>query len=249
MPSFSIRVKHKLNIKTNKCKAYDMVYGCPGWVEGVILADQFIKAGIAKRILVIGSDNLSRSVDPHDRNSMIFADGAAAVVIQATENKEKVGILNHLSICDSGEEMNYIGNSPSLNPDYIGSKVNINMKGRKVYEYALKKVPAAMKRAIDNAGLHLNDIKMLLLHQANAKMDKAIIQRLFKLYDLNEVPHDFEPMTIQNLGNTSVATVPTMFDLINKKQLEDYSFSSGDIILLASVGAGMVINTVVYKFP
>ncbi|MCB9203172.1 MAG: 3-oxoacyl-ACP synthase III family protein [Flavobacteriales bacterium] len=248
MPSFSIRVKNKLNIKTNKCKAYDMIYGCPGWVEGLILADQLIKSGVAKKILVIGSDSLSRAVDPHDRNSMIFADGAGAVVLEAKETNEKIGILNHVSICDSNEEIEYIGNSESLNSEYVGSAVNVRMKGRKVYEYALKKVPAAMKRAIDNAGLDITDIKMVLLHQANAKMDKAIIQRLFRLYKQKEIPSDFEPMTVQFLGNTSVATVPTMFDLINKGELKGYSFESGDTVLLASVGAGMVINAIVYRF-
>lgn len=250
MPSFSIRIKHKLGIKTNKCKAYDMIYGCPGWVEGMILANQLIKSGIAKRILVVGSENLSRATDPHDRNAMIFSDGAAAVVLEAKETTEQIGILKDLSICDSNDEFHYITNEGSLNPDYCGSDVNIRMKGRKVYEYALKKVPAAIKRVVDKSGLHITDIKMLLLHQANAKMDKAIIQRLFKLYDIEEVPHDFEPMTIQYLGNTSVATVPTMFDLINKKQMDEkYSFTSGDTIVLASVGAGMVINAIVYKFP
>lgn len=249
MPSLSIRVKNKLGIKSNKCKAYDMVYGCPGWVESLILAHQLIKSSIAENILVIGSDNLSRAVDPHDRNSMIFADGAAAVVLQAQENPHTVGVLNHLSICDSNEQIDFIANGSSLNPNYMGSTVNIRMKGKKVYEYALKKVPEAIKCIIDQAGLHLNDIKMLLLHQANAKMDKAITRRLFKLYDLSEVPTSFKPMTVEYLGNTSVATVPTMYDLISNRKMKGYKFNSGDIILFASVGAGMVINAVLYKEP
>lgn len=249
MPSLSIRVKNKLGIKSNKCKAYDMIYGCPGWIESLILANQFIKSSIAENILVIGSDNLSRAVDPYDRNSMIFADGAAAVVVQAKESSDSIGILNHISICDSNEEFDFIGNGCSVNPDYIDYAVNIRMKGKKVYEYALKKVPVAMKLTIDQSGLHLKDIKMVLLHQANAKMDKAIIQRLFKLYNLSGVPHDFEPMTVQYLGNTSVATVPTMYDLIARGNMNGYQLNSGDVILFASVGAGMVINAIVYKNP
>ncbi len=92
MPSMSARVKNKLGIKNRKCVNYDMIFGCPGWVEAMILADTLIKAKKAKLILVVGSEALSRVTDAFDRNKMIFADGAGAVVVKATDD-ENVGII------------------------------------------------------------------------------------------------------------------------------------------------------------
>lgn len=249
MPSISVRVKHKLGIKNNQCKPYDMTFGCPGWIEAMILASQLIKASIAKKILVIGSETLSRAVDPHDRSAMIFADGAGAVVLEARESDQVFGVLEHITISDNLEEMEFLINGPSLKPGYTKATCSISMKGRKVYEYALRKVPAAIKRVLDNAGLDITDVNKVLLHQANAKMDRAMVQRLFRLYGKREFPEDIDPMTVQKLGNSSVATVPTMYDLINRGQLGDHKFNPGDNVVFGSVGAGMNINAIVYKFP
>jgi 3-oxoacyl-[acyl-carrier-protein] synthase-3 len=249
MPSIATRVKHKLNIKNNHCRPYEMLFGCPGWIEGLIMAHHLFMSGTAKKILVVGSDTLSRAVDPHDRTAMIFADGAGAVVLEARESDKKEGIITYNTICDSLEEMEYLTNNESLKSDYQGSKVNIKMRGRKVYEYALRKVPALVKRTIDNAELNIHNINKILLHQANAKMDHAMVQRLFKLYGLTEIPDDIAPMTIQKFGNSSVATIPTMYDLIARNQLGNHRFHPGDHLVFGSVGAGMNINAIVYKIP
>ena len=247
MPSISAKVKHNLGIKNLKCKPYDMTFGCPGWIESLILAHQFLQASIAKKILVIGSDTLSRAVDPHDRTAMIFADGAGAVVLEAKEDDHKYGILNHATLSYNGDEMNYLINGASLNADYVGSIKNISMKGRKVYEFALKNVPPAIKELLDESSLTITDIDKILLHQANAKMDHAMIGRLYKLYGIN-IPENVDPMTVQFLGNSSVATVPTMFDLIKENNLAPHQFHANDKILMASVGASMNINAVIYQF-
>lgn len=247
MPSISAKVKHKLGIKNLKCIPYDMTFGCPGWVESLILAHQFIQAKIAKKVLVIGSDTLSRASDPHDRSAMIFADGAGAVVLEAKEDDHKYGILSHETLSYTGDELSYLTNGLSLNPDYIGSLKNINMKGRKVYEFVLKNVPPALKALLDQTGLDIDDINKILLHQANAKMDHAMIERLYKSYG-KKAPKNIDPMTVQFLGNTSVATVPTMFDLIRKDELKPHQFNGNDKIIMASVGATMNINAVIYQF-
>lgn len=249
MPSIATRVKHKLGIKNNRCRPYDMLFGCPGWIEGLILIHHIFQSGTARKALVIGADTLSRAVDPHDRTAMIFADGAGAVVLEAKESNEKTGIIAYDTLSDSLDEMTYLLNDTSLKEGYEGSKVNIKMRGRKVYEYALRKVPALMKRVIDSSGLSISDIQKVLLHQANAKMDHAMIQRLFKLYDISKIPENIAPMTVQKFGNSSVATVPTMYDLISKNKLENHRFDSGDHIVMGSVGAGMNINAIVYKIP
>lgn len=249
MPSIATRVKNKLKIKNNRCRPYDMLFGCPGWIEGLILCHQLFQGGTAKRALVIGADTLSRATDPHDRTALIFADGAGAVVIEAKESDTKEGIITYDTVSDSLDEMTYLLSDTSLKGDYEGSKLNIRMRGRKVYEYALRKVPALIKRVIDKSGIEIQDIQKILLHQANAKMDHAMIQRLYKLYQLTDIPTDVAPMTVQKFGNSSVATVPTMFDLIAKNQLGNHKFQKGDNIVMGSVGAGMNINAIVYKFP
>ncbi|QDP86126.1 ketoacyl-ACP synthase III [Chryseobacterium sp. SNU WT5] len=248
MPSMSARVKNKLGIKNRRTVNYDMIFGCPGWVEGMILADTLIKAKKAKLILVVGSETLSRVTDEFDRNKMIFADGAGAVIVKATD-EENVGIIADSTICDNHAELNFLENSPSLKKDEDRRPLYIRMHGRKIYEYALKYVPDAIKETIDKANLSIDDIDKILIHQANAKMDYAMISRLFKLYGKKTYDHAVAPMTIQQLGNSSVATIPTMFDLIKKGELENQSFKEKGNIVFASVGAGMNINAIVYRFP
>ena len=248
MPSLSAKLNGKLGIKRRDCVNYDMIFGCPGWVEGLILAETLIKAGKAKTVLVVGGETLSRVTDAFDRNKMIFADGAGAVVVQATEDTS-VGVIADKTLCDNGEEICFLENAPSLNLEADQSKLYIRMRGRKIYEYALKNVPDAIKATIEKANLDISDISKILIHQANAKMDYAMIGRLFKLYGQKEYDHSISPMTIQELGNSSVATVPTLFDLIKKGKLEGQQFTPGSHIIFTSVGAGMNINCVVYKFP
>lgn len=247
LPSLASRIKHKLGIENPNCVAYDLPFGCPGWVQGIIQADYFIKSGDAKRILVIGTETLSRVTDPHDRDSMIFADGAGATILEG-QTETKAGILAHKTQSHTFKEAFYLYSGGSSNPDYKGNDLFIKMDGRKIYEYALTNVPLVIKEAIDRAGLHISDIKKILVHQANGKMDEAIAKRLFKLYGLTEMPQGMIPMTIAKLGNSSVATVPTLLDLILKNNMETHELNAGDVVVFASVGAGMNINAVVYRF-
>jgi 3-oxoacyl-[acyl-carrier-protein] synthase-3 len=248
LPSASARLKNKLKITNRKCIPYDMVFGCPGFVEALILADNLIMAQKAKTILVVGSDFLSRVIDPYDRNKLIFADGAGAMIVQAQVSTGS-GIVKTNTVSDNGEELDYMWNGPSYNKDHDQDKLYIKMNGRKIYEYALKNVPAAIKETIDEAGLHISDISKILIHQANAKMDHAMIERLYKLYGYDSPQTDIAPMTVQFLGNSSVATVPIMYDLINKAQMDNHRFVSKDYIVLASVGVGMNINCIIYQIP
>ncbi|HPI80209.1 MAG TPA: 3-oxoacyl-[acyl-carrier-protein] synthase III C-terminal domain-containing protein, partial [Cyclobacteriaceae bacterium] len=118
----------------------------------------------------------------------------------------------------------------------------------KVYEFALNHVPLVVKSVLDKAGVHIREIKKVLIHQANEKMDNAILERLFKLYGIDTVPEGIMPMTIGWLGNSSVATVPTLLDLVLKVKMEGHHIQAGDNIVMASVGAGMNINALLYRF-
>ena len=145
MPSVSALVKHKLGIKNLNCVNYDMVFGCPGWVEGMILANVLIKSGRAKNILVIGSETLSRATDPFDRDKMIFADGAGAVVLSATD-EENIGVIADNTLCFNGEEIGYLCNSHSLNPNINQERQYVRMMGRKIYEFAFEKCATSYQK-------------------------------------------------------------------------------------------------------
>ncbi|MFV8327447.1 3-oxoacyl-ACP synthase III family protein [Flavobacterium sp. ZS1P14] len=245
IPSLATRVKHKLQIKNPKCVAYDILFGCPGWIEGVMQANAFIKSGMAQRCLVIGAETLSRVVDAHDRDSMIYSDGAGASIIEASD--DETGMLAYESATYANDEANYLFFGKSYNPDLDPDTRYIKMYGRKIYEFALSQVPAAMKSCLDKSGLGIDDVKKILIHQANEKMDEAIIQRFYKLHD-RPVPKDIMPMSIHELGNSSVATVPTLYDLLIRGEIENQSIQKGDILIFASVGAGMNINAFVYRY-
>jgi 3-oxoacyl-[acyl-carrier-protein] synthase-3 len=247
LPSLASRVKHKLGIKNSNCVAYDILFGCPGWIQGVIQAEAYIKAGMAKKCLVIGSETLSRVLDDYDRDSMIYSDGAGACVVEASDEKNSSGILSTAAQTDTFNECYYLFFGKSFNKNEKSDIRYIKMYGRKIYEYALNNVPNAMKKALDKSGVHIKDVKKIFIHQANEKMDEAIVKRFYRLHKM-PMPKNIMPMSIHKLGNSSVATIPTLIDMVRKGLVKDQEIKQGDIVLLASVGAGMNINAIVYKY-
>lgn len=249
VPTLAARVKARLRIANPSCVAYDLPFGCPGWLQAVIQANYYLRSGDAKRALVIGAETLSRISDPFDRDSLIYADGAGAVVLEAQDHPEPVGILSHAVRSDTLEHAGLLWMDKSFNRATGDERLYLKMKGRKLYEYALATVPAVVRQSLERAGLTLEDVDKVLIHQANGKMDEAILKRLFRLYGLKEIPEGIMPMTVSWLGNSSVATVPTLLDMVVKGKLEGHSLASGDQVVFASVGAGMNINSVVYRCP
>jgi len=247
LPSLAARVKHNLKIKNPGCVAYDLVFGCPGWVQGVIHADSFIKTGLAERVLVIGAETLSRVVDIYDRDTMIFSDGAGAAVVEGVKANKKSGVLSSATVTDAKDEAYYLYLGQSNKPESDPNVRYIKMHGRKIYEYSLSNVPKAMKAALDKSGVSIDKVKKVVLHQANEKMDEAIVLRFFKQYGIRPDVKEVMPMNIQQLGNSSVATIPTLYDMILKNDLKKHAINSGDVIIFASVGAGMSINAIVYE--
>lgn len=247
VPSIAARVKHKLKIKNPYTVAFDVPFGCPGWLQATILADYLIKSGDAKRILSIGAEVLSRITDPHDVDCMIFADGAGATLIEATE--KNAGILSHLTRSDTYKEAFLIWLTRSNRPDRYQNRLMLKMKGHEIYKYAVRRVPEHIKKNLDKAGIEVGEVKKILLHQANEKMDEAMMKRLFSLYGVKDIPAGIMPMIISWAGNSSVATLPILLDLILKGKLDGHRLNSGDIAVFASVGAGMNINSMIYRMP
>ena len=249
VPSIAARVKQNLAIESPATLAFDLPFGCPGWLQGVILADSLIKAGTAERLLIIGAETLSRIADPHDIDSMIYADGAGAAIVEAQSHDTPAGVLAHAGRSDTARHAQLLHMGPSYNPDYGDTTLFLKMSGHKLYEYALRTVPGVVKQCLEKAALPLSAVHKVLLHQANEKMDDAILKRLFALCKEAPIPANIMPMTISWLGNSSVATLPTLFDLLCRQQLPCHTVNPGDTIAFASVGAGMNINAMLYRLP
>src|SRR5581483_1713780 len=240
VPALAARVKNKLEIENPRCVAVDVIFGCPGWLQGVIWADAMIRAGDIRRAMVIGADTLSRISDPHDRDSLIYADGAGATIVEARDTDR--GILAHSVRSDTLEHSNMLRMGHSYKDEAFLEALFLKMEGRKLYKYALQTVAGSIKECLDCAGLHIRDVKKVLIHQANGKMDEAILSALYQSYGVQTPPEGVMPMTISWLGKRSVATIPTMLDLSCRGEMKPHSIASGDVVVFASVGAGMHIN-------
>lgn len=247
VPNMAAVLKHELHSTNHDCFAYDMLFGCPGWLQGIIQAHQAIRSGDAEHVLVTGLEVASRMLDPHDPDSMILADGCGACVVSRSDDEGK-GLISYSTFSHAMDDNRIIYLGPSLKPDVEGS-CYFHMNGRAVYKYATEWVPKVIEAALDKANLTAGEVDIFLLHQANAKMLEAIAANLAGLCDLQVDEFAGKiPSTIEYLGNTSVATIPTMLDLIRKHKLDGFDIRNNDIAVMASVGAGMHCNAIVYRF-
>ncbi len=247
MPAVASRIKHRLKLAHPKAIAFDVIFGCPGWLQALIMANQFMKAGDAKYAMIVGVEALSRVIDIYDRDAMIFADGAGVAIVKLNTEENGNGILSYKTVSHAHPQAEFLYNDKSFNPEHNPKAKFIRMKGHKIYEYALNEVPVAMKAALDESGYGIDDIKKIFIHQANEKMDEQIVKRFYRLYQ-KPMPKHIMPMSINKLGNSSVATIPTLMDLVKNGKLENQELHKGDLIMLASVGAGMNINAVVMRY-
>ena len=242
VPNMSSTLRNRLGITNKEMEVYDVMAACPGWVKGIVLAGRQIRDG-SKRVMVIGAEIISNMVDPHDVNSMLFGDGAGAAIIEGIDGEEHAGIISYASHAGNLDAFSF---GSSYNPEFNQTDSFIKMNGHAVYKYVVKYVPKIIRKSIEKAGLGIEDIKKVFVHQANQRMNDDMLKRLFWLYK-REAPPDIMPMTISWLGNTSVATVPTLLDLVMKGKMEGHYLSKGDNIVIASVGAGMNIDSIVYR--
>ncbi len=248
VPNMAAYLKNALEITNYECFAYDLLFACPGWLQAVIQAHQAIMSGDAENILVVGIEIASRLLDPHDLDSMILADGCGAAVVSRGASGSRTGILSYTTFSHAQKDIASIYLGKSNNPEVAGS-CWFKMNGKDVYRYATQWMPKVIKKTLDKANLSIEDVDMFLFHQANDKLIHAIANNLADLYEVG--PSLFEgklPMTIGFLGNTSVATIPTMLDMILKKNLPGYAIRADQTILMASVGAGMHCNAILYRF-
>ena len=164
-----------------------------------------------------------------------------------SEEKNNLGgILSHKTITKAGKEALYLFCKESYSPQNKENIKHIKMNGRKVYEFAISNIPGALKACLEESGKSIDDVKKIFLHQANEKLDEAVLKYFYKQYD-KEIPKNIMPISVDVYGNSSVATIPTLYDIVLKTNFKDHKLKKGDVILFASVGAGMNINAITYQ--
>ena len=247
IPNLAALIKHKMGIKNPLCTAFDVLYGCPGWLLAMNQAFQAIAVGHASRVLVVGVEVISRILDPHDMDSMLFGDGAGAVVLEGEESDERKGVLCYQAYSHCEEEVEFLEMGSSY---YEGAAFDttVKMKGKNVYRYAVNYVPDIITTSLEDVGIPLSKISKILVHQANEKMLLAIGEKLCTRHELELDLCKVMPITLRNLGNASVATIPTLLDMIMRQEMNGHTIEPGETVVMASVGAGMHANCMIYTF-
>lgn len=223
------------NISAINAFAFDIQAVCSGFVFALNVADNFIKSGQVKNALVIGADTLSRIVDWQDRNTcVLFGDGAGAVFLQATDNKDNSGILS--------ADLNSDGNLNNILKTNGGVGFNqksgfIEMAGKEVFKHAVEKMSKSVISALKKAGLTTKDIDLLVPHQANARILNAVATKL----DLDQSK---VVITVENHANTSAASIPLALDLANSQN----RIKKGDLVVLEALGGGLTWGSIVLRW-
>lgn len=230
-PSAACTVQNQLGIN-NECPAFDLNAACAGFIYGMSVADQFIKAGVVKNALVIGAESLSRVIDWNDRTTcVLFGDGAGAVVLQASDEP---GVI-HTNILSDGQYGPLLFARSSLwssDDDLI-----LHMDGQEVFKVAVSKLEEIVDQTLEQAGMQKSDIDWLIPHQANMRIIKATAKRL-------NLPLERVVLTIEEHGNTSAASIPLALDhAVRTNQVK-----RGETLMLEGFGAGFAWGSTLVKF-
>jgi 3-oxoacyl-[acyl-carrier-protein] synthase-3 len=237
LPAASSMVQDALGAR---CGAFQLQAGCTGFVYGLAAAQAFISTGLHKNILVIGTETISRNVDWKDRETcVLFGDGAGAVIVQACD--EPTGVLSFVLGSDgSGAEHLKIrlGVHEVMTPEAIARGDNfIHMNGREVFKFATRVMSQAALEAINQAGMSLADIDLLIPHQANLRIIELAARHL-------NLPMDKVLVNIQNYGNTSAASIPiALVEAIELGRVKE-----GDTLCLVGFGAGLTWAAAVVRW-
>lgn len=233
MPSTACIVQQKLGAV--RAAAFDVSAACSGFLYGLSVGDQFIRSGMHKRVLVIGADMFSRVVDWSNRDTCIlFSDGAGAMLLEATPSDNESRIIRSTHLYSDGRQGDklYIPGGGTLNPtshDTLHEGMHyIRMRGNELFKLAVKAMVDASKKALEYNGLTVEDIDLVVPHQANIRIMEAIAKRL-------KIPMEKVMVTIDYYGNSSAATVPTAFDKARKVG----KLQEGDTVLAVAFGAGL----------
>jgi 3-oxoacyl-[acyl-carrier-protein] synthase-3 len=221
--------------------AFDISAACAGSIYGLSLAHSFIKAGIYKNILLITSESMSSIINPHDRNTaVLFGDGASAVILSATNNKNK-GILD-INLYADGRQKDTIfipagGAKQPIDAEALAHHHDkVLMNGRETFKFAVRALCDATERLLDKHNINIKDINYVVPHQANIRIIEAIAKRL-------DVPMDRFLINLDRYANTSAASLFLAYD----EAFRAGKIKDNDIILMLAIGAGMAWGAGLYR--
>jgi 3-oxoacyl-[acyl-carrier-protein] synthase-3 len=240
MPSCAVFVQAKLG--ATRAFAFDLSAACAGSLYGMAIADQFIRTGSARRVLVIGAELLSRLVDWEDRSScVLFGDAAGAMVLGPSPDPARGLISTHLHSDGAAAGMLSIPGGGSKHPqseDVLAKKLNkISMSGREVYKYATRALPEVVLEALAANGLKADAIDHVVTHQANIRIVESVVDRL-------GIPREKCWLNINRYGNTSSASLPISLDEANRAG----RLQPGDLIAMMAIGAGMAWGSALVRW-
>lgn len=230
-PSSACLVQHALNIE-NECGAMDVNAACAGFIYGLSMADQYIRNGEMKNILVIGVDTLSTVIDWTDRSTcVLFGDGAGAVVLQASEEP---GILA-TNIKAAGKYAHLLYAKSSLWSKEEGG--TLHMDGHEVFRVAVTKLGEIVEQTMQKADIKKADIDWLIPHQANMRIIKATAKKI-------NLPMERVVLTIEHHGNTSAASIPLALD----EAVRQNQIKRGETLMLEAFGGGFAWGAALLKY-
>lgn len=220
--------------------AFDINAACSGFLFGLTTAQAYIASGMYRKILIVGSEVLSKIVNWEDRSSSIlFGDGAGAVLAEATEDSDVSGMLSFAQGSDGSKGMVLNCRERLLrNPLYVEEKEDddfyVHMDGQAVYRFATRQVPDCIQDALAKADLTVEKVDLFVLHQANARIIEAAAKRLHA--DISKFP-----MNVDRVGNMSSATIPVLLDELNRAG----KLKRTDKLVLSGFGAGLTYGACV----
>ncbi len=230
-PSVAVMVQKALSIPV--CTAFDIQAVCSGFVYALSIADNFIKAGRHKRILVIGAEKMSAIIDWTDRTTcVLFGDGAGAVILESTTESGRGILSTHLKADGQYKDILYTNGGPSS----TGTSGHIVMHGREVFKQAVTLMAEVVEEALKENNLTAANIDWLVPHQANIRILEATAKKL-------NLPMDKIIVTVEHHGNTSAASIPLAFD----EAMRSGRIKPGQIVLFEAMGGGLTWASAVVR--
>ena len=235
MPNTASRVQYKLDIKNAGC--IDIYAACAGFVYGLQMAHGYVNSGIYKKVLVIGSETLSKIMDMKDRTSCIlFGDAAGAALVEPSEEEHFLA-FNSGTDGDFGHDLYLSHKKNSINGVGINAHGKIMQNGRSVFKWAVGNIPVKIRELLDKARMTLDDLDYIVPHSANLRIIEAIAKNL-------DYPMDKIPESVTEFGNTSSASIP----LAIAKSEANGGIKKGDTLLLIGFGGGLTFAGTIVKW-
>ncbi len=243
MPSTACLLQAKLGCRP--IMAVDLAAACTGFIYAVSIADQFIRGGMFKNVLVVGAEVLSRIMDYRDRQTCIlFGDGAGAVILsRSQDDSEKASRIFTAHLASDGNlaDLLFLPGGGSRHPatqDTVQSNLHfVQMKGREIFKAAVRTLVNQCQDALEASKMKSSEIDWFLIHQANLRIIEAVVQSL-------KVPMERVPTNVHRVGNTSSASIPLLLD----EMVRGNRIQRGETLLLAAFGAGLTSGSVLLRY-